>query len=338
MYNKKDIELSPEETLAITRRQCAPFWYNAEPLIVGLIDEETKKASVYPIDLEFPKFAWLIFFIDLSSPSFEGTLKLAEEWINRFNALQIKPLFVVKESYDFFKERLVMRPIFEKYELIHPIVIDVDNAIQKAFSINDYPSVILFDKEKVIFSEAIGSSYSLIEEKIHLFLRNSDPGLPLKRLFNINNLIQKTDFILEMGKNKSKNYVIEKTLSEIVQSEVHFVGSWKQDKDCIFTSDENAQIHFKSSTENLSFFCRTLNKNEEVSRVYLQLDDGPVYDLFAGKELRFDDENRSFLNVREAQLYSVLNGLPEDKRLISCTIPWAKKSTFALFKICGYNN
>ena len=50
------------------------------------------------------------------------------------------------------------------------------------------------------------------------------------------------------------------------------------------------------------------------TRVLVTVDDAPVLQLLAGDDIVYDEEGQSYLEVREARMYSVIRGPERDVR------------------------
>jgi len=333
-WNKKG-GFSSDEAIEAANKAVRNFWYNTEPLLYAAVEKKT--VSIYPLSKDFSQNSWMIFFVDCANPYFQGILDIAKLWNRQFGRYKVNTLFVIQDSYSYFSERILIRPLFESLVLQFPTVLDKSNMIHHGFQIKIAPSMLLVHEGEPQYLADLKAPTKNVELKIHDFLRKIDPGLPLRPAIEHSESIRFAQDMISTRFMPDSRVVIEETLSEIKNDKIHLVGNWIQDKESVTTEDPNARIYFRANHDQIHIFARSLSEKEKVSRLEIYLDDLPIFDVFGGNDLILDDEGNSYLRIREGLLYEALRGIPKGK-IISCRPVGAQQAPLAVYRIYFRNS
>jgi hypothetical protein len=330
----KEKELTLEESIEKAKKDLLPYWIKSDPLVAGMKDT-SGVIKVHSLDRQFSEQPWLIYFFDLSKISSDNVFILSREWEKRFKQFGLNTLFVVRESYGFFRNKYLIRQSLDRNRISQITALDHESLLQKAFQVQDFPVLVLFHKGQTVFIESIKSYSPAIELKIHAFLRLSDPGLPLYPPLDPQSVFAQESYSVEFGKGKGCEFLRARPESgPLEQQQVVLKGKWVFDGDCVSTADVKAEIIFYAHTEHVAVFSRSLSRVDEPTRINFLSEDMPMFDMFFGKDMSFVEGNHSMVVVKEGRLYSALQSLPKDKRWVTLRFPVARKAPIAIYSLC----
>ena len=329
-WKKKEKDLSPEEAVALAKKELAPFWFGSGPRIVGLKQE--KGSVVLPLDPEFIKKTWLLFFIDLTDFLGDFILSYAKEWHLRYQVHGVEILMIFLPSYGYFKDVKHLQERVEGLHLDFISMVDCEEAIVQAFQAEAPPKVILLDKGNRIFEHGGQEWLDQAELKLQSFLRQKDPGLPLLPVFQLQQRVQDVGR-LEFGFKpkrgtltafappgfagvdaatglKAGSFQAPRS-GEIKPGEVFLKGNWSQDAEKLFTADSQAWMAFRGTGSRVSLVMQSLAQTlAEIPVIVVEVGGDPAHEVLAGKDLISDDLGRSIVKVTQARLHHILVNLP----------------------------
>lgn len=299
-WKPKEKELTPEEAVALAKKELAPYWVGSKPLIAGV--KNGNRCFVVPLDEEFKKKSWLILFADPTDFRGEASLLYLKEWHRRYNGHELNTLLIYVPPYSYLKNPDAIQKLKDKEGIDFPLVIDTDETIAASFGASQLPKIILYDKGKMSLESENGEWLKDTELKIQKFLRSTEPGLPLLLIFESPDSVgmaQDTSRI-EFGNQHAKS-----------GQKVGFSmdGKWDRDAEKVTTVDSNAVISFKSYSSRVSLIGQSMSKISEPAIVSIEVNGEPIYDSIAGEHVTLDDAGRSLVKVTFPQLYHFLVGL-----------------------------
>lgn len=354
-WKPKEKELTPEEAIALARKELEPFWFRSDPLVCGVKTAE-HGAQAIPIDSAFSKGPWLIFFIDPSEFQGETVMHYAKEWSKRYSSHNLGFLTVFNPPYKFFRERKVINQFIEKMGLTFPMVVDADGLLFQAFRVSAVPKVMLIQTKGEAF-EASGREWlEGTELKIQRALRVPDPGLPLSPPYVPQKAMPQDWFRFEFGSAAPADRTLQfpapgfRATEENARlegkflgmktdrqqaNEVFLSGHWIQEVDHIVTRDPHATLGLTVPNGRFSLIAESPNVSDrlEPARVVVEIHDKPAYDAVAGEHLTLDESGQAVIKMRDANLYHVLQKLPAKDREVTLRFPTADRDPIALYGI-----
>lgn len=353
MWKPKEKELTVEEAVEIAKKEAAPFWFGIEPQITGV--SQDGMISVFPLDQNFSKKSWLIFFIDPTLFSSESSITYAKEWYRRYHMHHLEFLFVLSCTYDFFKDRGTIYKLIEKYQLPFPVALDSEATLAAAFGAGHLPLVTLLHQGTSRFSYSGTDWLTNTETEIQSFLRASDSGLPLLPFFIPKKGVYRDVFRMELGfqprlgrevkflasdqfsgtpNGAMKNGFFHGVRPREMEEGILFIsGSWFQDHEKIATLDSSASLGFRSPGGRVTLYAERFSQKGEIPVISVEIDGNPIYDAISGDSISLDEQGQSVLLIDRPQGYSMLIDLPEDQREVTLRFPYADQSPVAIYGI-----
>ncbi len=315
-WKPKEKELTPQEAIDLAKKELAPFWFGLPPQIAGVrVGDES---IVVPLDSEFLKKSWLVFFIDLSLYSGAAAIGYANEWYDRYQNYELGILIVLVPSYSFLKLAESSQKFVEKYEFKFPCTIDAEGIISACFRVHTLPKILLLDQGKTVFEHEDKDWLNHTEFNIQKFLRLKDVGLPLLQVLQpLKGMIWDSESI-EFGSNSNRK-------------DIKMGGEWIQESERILTSDPNAWIEVNTRSSNISLIAGLVSKKESLSKVVVELDGVPVPGIFRDQSMFMEDTGQSVVQISIPQLYSVIMNLSSDSHQITFRCPHAKVHPIAFY-------
>jgi len=348
-WKPKEKELSQDEAIELAKKELAPFWFSSTPQFAGVKTEEG--FQVFPLDPEFLKKAWLLFFVDPTDFCGEASFVYAKEWHKRYNAHQLGIVLIMTPAYQYLQTPAAVAAIVEKNQLTFPVVLDSEQAIAGAFKAQSLPKILLLSHGRTFFEYSGKNWLGQTEIEVQNFLRSTDPGLPLLPVFQplkapVGDLKRiEFGFLSKQGEgiiNPAPGF--EKSDTGVRRGDFHglrpkslgadeiFVsGSWMQDSEKIATSDPNAMIIFRTSASRVSGVAQSLAKPSEIPMISIEIQGAPAYDAIAGEHMLMDDSGKSVAEVSTTRLYHFLANLPNQDREITLRFPNADVASVALY-------
>lgn len=352
-WKPKEKELSPEEAIALARKELEPFWFRSEPLICGVSSEAGIQAV--PLDTTFPKHPWLLFFIDPTEFSGETVMVYAKEWYRRYSTHEVGFLVMFRPPYRFYRERPVVNQFIEHFGLTFPVAIDADGLLTQAFRVHEsLPKLVLLDGQKIVF-EAAGKNWREDSElQIQKFLRSRDPGLALSPPFIPARALPEDRMRIEFGygapseraaifpgpwvdapRGMKAAKFAGLRLDKMQPREIFLSGNWIQDAEKIATQDPQATLGLTVPSSRFSLVAQSLAGQDQLdsAKISVEVLDKPAYDAVAASHLTLDDSGLALVRVREANFYHVIHKLPVREREVTLRFPTADRQAVALYGI-----
>jgi hypothetical protein len=332
MPRRKEKSLSIEEAMYIAKTELTPLWFGSLPLIGGV--KLGDKTGVYPIEPGFTKSNWIIFFVDSTSLSGEFAIQYAKIWHKRYSQFGLRFMAVFSMPFKRMAENNYLKRLNEKLGFPFPVSLDPDGSVASSFEANEIPSVILWSEGNVV-SRGSGESWVKgFESEIQNFLRKNDPGLALARPDPIQNIPPFERASVGFGKTQPNTFVTNKADFEKNPESIFTQGTWTQSEDGIITQDPEAVVKIMIEGTGLSIIAETLaKKSNEAGKVIIEINESPIIDAYAGRNLNYDEEGRSFVYFRDLQVIHICMGVPAGLKQVTFKFPNAKRVQACL---CGF--
>ena len=300
-------------------------WINSEPFVL-----QEKRNEVVLID-----------FWTYSCINCIRTLPHLTEWHRKYNEKGLTILGVHSPEFEFEKIYGNVVSAAEDLGIDYPIVMDNDFKIWNTFNNRYWPSKYLLDKDGVIQYSHFGEGgYEETELAIRALLEEAgfDPSdIPLKSnsqqngdsptishneqtwelymgtdrnyKFNFfqNTYIGNTEYYENIRTDAWKKKDVFKSPSKKQENKVYIEGLWSKEKEYISHSrNTNAyidQIFLKFSGAEVNV---VLGKHKTPYKVLITLDGIPLQESEAGKDVYFDPNGKSFVQVDNSRMYNVV--------------------------------
>jgi hypothetical protein len=308
-WKRKEKPLSPEEAIALAKRELAPFWYHSEPLLAAV--KTPQGASALPLDPEFVKQPWLFFFVDPGEFSGESAFHIAREWHRRFHSHKLRFLAFLRPTV---VGAMGGPELLKRMQIPFPTVVDQESLFARAFGIKDFPAVVLQSNGQELLKAQGGgwmdpkqASVLRIEEKIQAFLRSDDPGLSLALPYEFHQGIE------ELGR-------VDFGSSAPPSKTATLNGSWTQGEDFIRAQDPSATLEFTSPGPSMSMIVRSSLETQSTKILIESLDGSFDASVLQG-EHNIDENGRATIRIHTIGLYHLLKDLPAGKRRVRFSFP-----------------
>lgn len=344
-WKRKEKKLTPDEAVALAKKELKPFWFGSDPLFAAVKNGDV--VSVHPLSAQFSKKPWIMIFVDPTEFVGYIAIELGRIWNKRYSAHGLGFLGILAPRYSFLKDPALVRLMIEREKLTYPFVLDSEQYIASAFGTAKYGKIFLFEKGKTIFSHSFNEWETKTEDKIQDFLRDRDQGLPLLPIFQGDKKYQIARNPVEFGAGrgapfpppgfktgKGGFFIGEFSGSRPVklkEREMFMQGNWIQDGERIATSDPSAVIALHPHAKHFSIVAQSLSRTNDIAKMVVEINGKPAFDTFAGENLTLSDDGEAVVKIKAGDLYHVLRDLPETEREVTLTFPRADRSPIAIY-------
>lgn len=346
-WKKKERELTPEEAIAMTKRELNPYWYGSEPLLAGV--KADGGVSALPLNPVMTQSPVLLCFMDPTDFSGEAAFFFVREFHRRFAVNGVKILMLYKPRYAFMAEAKIVEAMIRKYQIQTPLVVDHEGHLCEAFNAVNTAKAVLLNEGKVVWQHAGLDWFERVEPEIQRILRLKDPGLALLPLFRPASEVQVDTGKIDLGRgrgaqfpapgfsaqngNLSSGQFKSPRPAKLSPGQVHLVGNWMQDGDRIATTDPKSELHFRCPSSCFSIVVQSLAKTSESAKVIMEMGGQALFDSFRREDTVYDDEGHSILKPEYPRLYQAAVNIPEKYRDVTLRFPLANNVAVAVYGI-----
>jgi len=222
-------------------------------------------------------------------------------------------------DYDFDRDPVAVRKIIERNEIRFPVVIDGDRNIWKSYRNEGWPTHYLIDHKGRITHDRLGQgNFAEFEDEILLALRRLrgytpekdyvvPPDPPRKECGEATN-----GFYLGNRRGKKLKQIRPSRIQAVVAArdgEIAAAGKWSTEADAVRAKDGDEQPNdsmrlrlIYQGAECMTVLTRT---GPEPLRVYVKQNDLWLHSGNGGKDIAWDDDDRSYIEVDLPRLYRV---------------------------------
>jgi hypothetical protein len=326
---RREKPLTPEEAIALAKKDLAPFWFGCpEPLMAAVRKENGVQA--YPLDARMTDRAWLIFFVDPFALSSRDAFLFAQSWANRYEPQKLNVMVIMKTAHSFSADYAWRRKFAQHFDSPVVSVFDRDGLLHEAFQVQQSPRAVIFHQNKQIFDRSGPAWFQGAELEIQNFLRHADPGLPLfEPMAEPAEPVQDADLI--------------SFARQLDETSVTLQGKWTHEGDRIITQDPQSSVRIRCQSKRVGLVAQTLSERGE-SEIIVELPrEYPRDGDLLGEDLKLDfqvlsnpladpmQKRRASVKIGVARLYSLFRGLPASHREITLRFPGAEKAPVALY-------
>ncbi len=345
-WKKRNKELTEEEAIEAATEEAIPYWFKTSPLFTAV--EINNQYSLHTLNKEFNEYYWIFFVFDPADITFKIVQTYADEWLSRYKIFHVNICLIVSSKINSFLEKERIDSFIDSHKIMHPVVIDHNGNISKALNVKSLPKAVYLKESELFFESEDEEWMTQLEPVIHDILRKDDPGLsflppyfpekpiPFEKQQLFFNRKSQKDIFLSLDESWLKNSD-PFTNFDIMEGKIGIFGKWEFQDDYISTEDPSAVLVFVSTMSNFSILGQSLLKAAEPAKIYIDINDRSVYDIFAGVDLRFDDEGSSICELKEPRLYSPVKELDEKTRNTVFRFPASNRIQIALYGLQFFN-
>lgn len=273
-------------------------WLNTEPLTM-----EELKGKVVLID-----------FWTYSCINCQRTLPYLKKWWNKYQDSGLVIIGVHTPEFDFEKEVQNVKKALRMYEVTWPILLDNNMQTWQAYANHYWPAKYLINHEgKIIYTHFGEGNYVETEIKIQEALR--DGGFQVLDQFvmadghNQNTFDQTPELYFGSLRGRVENIKMDRPSLGFQPNQVYTTGKWIQKEEYLQHGRETKDL---DDLVILSFRAREVflvmsTEEGQPLKVYVTLDGVGLSQNNCGKDIQFDSEGRSFVEVTLATLYNLVS-------------------------------
>lgn len=301
MWNPKEKEIPIEEALEEVKRNIQYDWYGSAPLFTLI------QKKIIPLSQNFYEKNWIFCLFDPSDPFFEKYLDVLKNWYHRYSVHQLFFLSLLVMPYPYLSQKEILEKLEHQLLEFSPFFIDRKNEMISLF----HPSLIfpffmlvhqgetLFDTHQMTFFE--------FELMIQQYLRNYDKGLPFS-VPRTDLKFQSKSHSIEFGEKS----IFEKKIRESgekYQESLRSYGEWKRLDQVLESEAVGARIECLLPASKAVYL---IAGSKMVQTIEIQLNEAPVHEQWAGKNLTMEADGKSYLKVLDTHTYCILENVKID--------------------------
>ncbi|MFA5140412.1 MAG: redoxin family protein [Elusimicrobiota bacterium] len=285
-------------------------------------------AWVNSVALSLPKLRGrrvvLVSFMDLSTPNSVRTLPVLKRWWDLYALEGLMVVGVHTPDYSFERDPLEVRQSIKRFDIKFPITIDTRRTLWKAYSNEGWPAHYLIDHKGRIVHDRVGEGgYTEFEEEILLALNRLNGYRPPKGArpqadpLKTNCLLPTPGRYMGTARGKAPKK-IDPTLDLPVgisrNGEVSFFGAWSNEPESLRYTGTKADM--KSPVRVIYTAAEALavlgSSGPRPVRVYVQQNGAWLHAGNANVDIKWDDDDQSYLLVDKPRLYYLTKNKADD--------------------------
>lgn len=282
------------------------IWFNAKPLDLPRL----RRRRVV-----------LAAFISTVNINSIRALKVLQAWHQRYELSGLMVVGIHTPEFPFQKDPLLVRAELKRLGIRFPVVLDNDRRLWRAYQNEGWPALYLIDhKGRIIFDRLGEGGYAEFEGEIRAALEDGgfdisgwgdklkDPGTAdCGGMTPEISLGAKRGALLALDRQPPAKSI----LVAARDGELAYRGSWDLDPDA---------VRLNRDSRNLSAFLRLIYRGAQAfavlsprggTRFYVRQDGDWLTPAAAGQDIRFDEDERSYVPVTEPRLFH-LTANPDD--------------------------
>ena len=272
----------------------------------------------------------LIHFFDYSCLNSIHTFPYLLEWERRYESLGLQVVGIHSPEFNFALTPDNVQMGVNRAGLKHPIAVDSDLKITGAYHNRYWPRLLVLDGDGIVRLDVTGEGqYVKIEKTIQGLLRELNPQVQLPAMMPPAHDFDQTNAVcyvvtpeLYLGRARndfgnpeaaSTNTIITFHLpAERYIGVVYARGDWSIHDDYMRHAVDKDDLTDCLMLKYQAVECNVVMKPESVywMQVFGEIDGAPVPKDYAGKDIRYDDDGRSFVKMNMARLYNLTRRQP----------------------------
>lgn len=285
------------------------IWLNSSPLTLKAL----RKKSVVVVS-----------FINATSINSIRTFKVLKAWQERYGGRGMTLIGVHTPDYDFQGDPQAAATALKRFNITFPVVLDSNRGIWKAYANEGWPAVYLVDRLGQIVFDRLGEGrYGEFEDELRQALSELSDFKPQPQTDLVEDPLEEDCGAMtpeaQLGTRRGKAVKLHETETRLVfltaanDGVTGFQGSWSPEPDYLRLKENNPErTGFVSVIYRGSQAFSVFGPGRGPSRVYVRQDDLWMHPRNAGKDVKFDDDGRSFVNADATRLYQLAQNPTDD--------------------------
>lgn len=283
------------------------IWLNSAPLTL----KSLRKKSVV-----------VTAFINTSSLNSVRTFKTLKLWHERYGKHGLTLIGVHTPDYDFQGDPQTVAAALRRFDIRFPVVLDSDRRIWKAYANEGWPAVYLVDRlGRIVFDRLGEGRYGEFEGELRQTLRALSKKTPQFEPVDDPSEADCGAMTAEAPLGNRRGHVVQlrQTETRLVfltnanEGVTGFQGNWSLEPDFIRLNENNPNREaFVSVIYRGAQAFAVLAPGRGPARIFVRQDDLWMHPRNAGKDVRFDDDGRSFVNADAPRLYHLAKNTTDD--------------------------
>lgn len=263
--------------------------------------------------------AVVVAFLDPVGLNSIRALAALKAWFDRYALSQLMVVGVVTPSLEAERDVVWLRGELKRLGVEFPVVVDSDRKLWNAYQNQGWPAMYLIDRRGLIVFDRLGEGgYQEFETEMRSALAElvGESELPARVDFaeprstdcgaatpNIPLGARGKPPLLAHGAARRDEIIVDSR-----QGEVATWGDWATESDALRLAEPNAsrtaflRVVYQAS-QALAVLSPPAGRR---SRFFVKRDDAWLYEGVAGRDVRFDDDGRSYVDVGAARLYDLV--------------------------------
>ncbi|MFA6316330.1 MAG: hypothetical protein WC943_02840 [Elusimicrobiota bacterium] len=284
-------------------------WVNARPLTMKLL--RGRKVA-------------LVAFLNMANINSLRTLSVVKEWWERYALEGLMVIGVQSPEYDFQKDPLLLQRGVKRLGVTFPVVIDADRSLWKGYAVEGWPALYLVDHQGRIVYDRIGEGrYEEFEGEIRAAAEAAgyrpDRARPAVEDTPMVECGTASEAIFA-GSARGSPVQVEDLMRRrntvfinVREREAAYQGEWKVEPEALLMAKNN-----KGRSYQASFVYRgarvlaLLGPGARTQRFHILQDERWIRPEHAGRDIRFDEEGESFVEVDEPRMYDLIRNPTDD--------------------------
>lgn len=266
----------------------------------------------------------LVSFMDLSTPNSVRTLPVLKRWWDLYGLEGLMVIGVHTPDYGFERDPLEVRQSVKRFDIKFPVTIDSRRVLWKAYSNEGWPAHYLIDHKGRVIHDRMGEGgYAEFEEEVLLALGRLN-GYDAPKGHKVqadpskaNCLLPTKGFYLGTARGKAPRKIdpaLDLPVGVSRNGEVSHFGPWSVEAESLrFTGTKS---DMRSSARLIYTAAEALavlgSSGPGPVRVYLQQEGNWLHAGNANVDVKWDDDDRSYLLVDKPRLYYLTKNKKDD--------------------------
>ncbi len=321
-----------------------PRWFNSDPLIVSVPDEEGKN-NIYIINESLKHKVMLIDFWDYTCINCIRTVPYVNKWHERYAKLGLVIIGVHTPEFSVSTNRDNIGEAVKKFGITYPVVMDNDYGIWTGLQNQYWPRKILFNSRLEVIHDRIGEGgYKELETKIQHALLEMSPGITLPQIMEpIRNAdipgircypvtpelycgFERGQLGNSEGYNKNSESVMYTLPEKLEEDRIYLNGSWAATEESIIATALPSSVELLYRAVEVNAVMSSLENGR--IKVYVEIDKNPVEERAKGEDIMYD-ESCSYILVEKPRMYNITKNQLYKQSLITLTPENAALEVFA---------
>lgn len=278
-------------------------WINSKPLSLSLMRDRK---------------VVLVVFLNPTTLHTIRVLPALKAWFDRYALHQLMIVGVVTPDLEVQKDAIWVRAEIKRLGIEFPVVIDGDRRLWKLYGNNGWPTMYLLDRKgRIVFDHLGEGDYGEMETEMREALADLTDELPAPvsppeprtkdcghATPDISMGARSSVRPLRLDNDTSTRRLL---LVESREGEIATRGKWDLEPDGLRLSHPAADMgdFVRVVYEAVQAMAVLAPPAGRKTRFFVKLDDQWLYEGIAGRDIRFDDDGRSFVNVDSSRLYDL---------------------------------